>query len=156
MTIPPMHAIEKPYDCKSSIPMAFPIIKAAFLYFISVFATGILWGVVRILLLEPSLGKLGGLLVEAPVMLVAIAFLSHAMCSYCRVPATLKARMRMGMLAFCLLIGTELAGAYVTQGVLPEQYIRKFGSADGVVTLSLFLSFAAMPSLWLAARKKHG
>ena len=51
-----------------------PTLKAALLYFLTVFGAGFLLGPIRIFLLVPKIGVRAAELIEMPIMLTAIYF----------------------------------------------------------------------------------
>jgi hypothetical protein len=123
------------------------IVKAGALYFCLVFAVGSLIGPIRELWLIPRLGRTLGIVVEAPLLLLAMALAASWASRSLRIPATVASRAGMGMIALGLLLVVELTMAMVFSGMSVNAYLASFGTPFGAISLLLFLLFAAMPML---------
>jgi hypothetical protein len=53
----------------------------------------------------------------------------------------------MGLLALALLVPAEIAGVVWVRGLSLHGYFASFLTAPGVISLLMFLLFAAMPTL---------
>lgn len=115
------------------------------LYFAVVFGTGFVLGPIRMLWLVPRVGARTAELLEAPLMLVAIVFLARWVVRRCRVPATLAARLRTGLVALALLVVAELSLAFALQGLTPLAYLASRDPVSGPVYLASVLFFAIAP-----------
>jgi hypothetical protein len=122
-------------------------LKAGLVYFLLVFAVGWVLGPIRELWVVPHFGRMTGLLSEAPIMLIAMFVSAWWVIRRFDLPRTFGTTISMGLVALGLLIAAEIAGVlWVRQLSLPG-YLRSFTTAPGVVSLVMFLLFAAMPTL---------
>jgi hypothetical protein len=99
------------------------VLKAAGLYFILVFGTGFLLGIVRVPFLVPRVGVRIAELLEMPVMLVAIVLAARHVVRTFALPATGPASACAGLLALALTFVAELSFAWLLQGQSPIAYI---------------------------------
>ena len=120
------------------------IVRAALAYFGVVFAVGFVLGVVREGFVRPWFGTLGAIGIEAPAMLLACWWAARWVVGRFGLAAR-GARWRMGAVAFGLLMAAELGGSLVLRGMTAGEWLAHFGTAPGVLSLALFLAFAAMP-----------
>ena len=125
-------------------------VRAAMLYFLTVFAAGFLLGPIRVLLLEPWLGPLAAVLCEAPVMIAAMFLAARWAVRRHDVPNG-EDRIVMGAFAFGLLILAEFSGSVLLRGDPPAAYLQHLTTPAGLVSLVLFVLFGAMPS-WVHPR----
>ncbi len=119
--------------------------RAALAYFAAVFAVGFVLGVGRELVVRPHLGTLASIMVEAPAMLLASWAAARWVVRRFAVPG--EARLRLGMLAFGLLMAAELVGSMGLRGMGPGEWVGHFATPAGFLSLGLFVMFAAMPRL---------
>ncbi|MCP3463365.1 hypothetical protein [Bradyrhizobium sp. CCGUVB23] len=124
------------------------------MYFAIVFAAGFALGVLRLLVLLPSLGETVTVLLEMPVIL-AFAWLACGwIITRFGVPNTSGAGLIMGGLAFALLMTAELL--LTTLGLertVSEQLIR-YGRGPELLGLVGQLLFAAFPNIQLALMRR--
>lgn len=129
-------------------------IKAGAVYFGLVFAIGFLLGPVREFWVIPLLGSVGGLLLEAAVIVPAIIFAAW----WCGRRFSISGageRVEMGFVALLLLFVAELAGSMTMRGMTAGDYFARFGTAPGLISLGLFLLYAAMPAvIWIFDRAR--
>jgi hypothetical protein len=118
--------------------------RAALAYFAIVFAAGAVLGTVRELLVLPRFGPLGAVALEAPGMLLAVWLAARWAVRRFAVVRT-GDRLRMGGLAFAVLMLAEFAGSLALRGMSPGQWLAHFAEPAGFLSLSLFVAFAAMP-----------
>lgn len=120
---------------------------AAFFYFAIVFGAGFLLGPIRVLLLEPSLGPLSAVALEAPfllaVMIAAARLIPCAMRLDLR-PVTLLA---CGGLALVMQQMADLAVGIALRGMDLGAQMARFATVEGLIYLALLVLFALMP--WL-------
>ena len=125
-----------------------PIVAAAARYALTVFAAGFLLGAFRVLWLAPRLGPTAAVALELPLIL-AVAWIA------CRrtaaaVPATPRARLAMGGIAFLFLMAAEaLIGTAFGRGLAAQ--IHELTSAAGLLGLGGQIAFALFPLLQLWA-----
>ena len=124
-----------------------PIVKAAIVYFLIVFAAGWVCGPLRELIVVPRFGRTVGLIAEAPLMLIAMVFATRWTLRRFTVPVAVAARATVGLIALALLLAVEAASLPLVRGVSVSDYIAGHDLAAGLITLCLFVLFAAMPVL---------
>ncbi|MCC7282795.1 MAG: hypothetical protein IT556_10455 [Acetobacteraceae bacterium] len=123
--------------------------RAALAYFAAVFAVGFVLGVVREMVVRPRLGATAAIALEAPAMLLATLLIACRVVRHFDLAAG-GARLRTGLVAFALLMAAECAGSIALRGMTPSAWLAHFAEPDGVLSLALFLAFAAMP--WAAGK----
>ena len=120
------------------------VVRAALAYFVAVFAVGFVLGVVREGIVRPRFGTLGAIAIEAPAMLLACWWAARWVAGRFGVAAR-GARLRMGAVAFGLLLVAEFAGSLLLRGMAFREWLAHFGTAPGALSLALFVAFAVMP-----------
>ncbi|HEV3113629.1 MAG TPA: hypothetical protein VGY99_24350 [Candidatus Binataceae bacterium] len=122
-------------------------LKASAIYFVSVFAVGWVVGPIRELWVVPHLGRIAGLLFEAPLMLAAMIASARWTIRRLDVPHAIGWRLFMGVAAFGMLLIAEVAGALWLRHISAKAYLASFTTTPGFIPLVLFLLFAGMPLL---------
>jgi hypothetical protein len=123
-------------------------LKAGVIYFVLVFAVGWVLGPIRELWAVPHFGRMAALLSEAVIMLVAMIVAARWVIRRFHVSRTLPATISMGIVAIrLLLLPAEIVGVHWVRGLSVQDYLTGFLTAPGVVSLLMFLLFAAMPTL---------
>jgi hypothetical protein len=121
------------------------IASAGLRYFAVVFAAGFAFGVVRELLITPRVGLFAATAIEAPFML-AVCFLA-ARWLIARTPGFSRGDLlAAGLVALGLLLIAEIAGSVVLRGWTLTQWLGHFTTAQGALSLVLFVAFALMPA----------
>jgi hypothetical protein len=95
----------------------------------------------------PRLGRLTGVLLEAVIMLIAMAVSARWVIRRFQLKPTFGSTISMGLLALGILLPAELAGVVWVRGLSLPEYLASFGTIPGLVSLMMFLLFAAMPTL---------
>jgi hypothetical protein len=116
-----------------------------------VFALGFLLGVVRTLFVQeaPSTGRLPGVLIELPIMLVASWFLCRYTVRRFRVAPTVVARATMGGVAFALLLLAEMLVGVLLFGRTPAEQVALYRDTSYAAGLAAQMAFALMPLIQL-------
>ena len=127
-------------------------LKAGLIYFLLVFALGWVLGPIRELWAVPRFGRIAALLVEAVIMLIAMVVSSRWVMRRFNVPQTLGSTIPMGLVALAILAPAEIAGVLWVRGLSLREYLASFVTAPGVISLVMFLLFAAMPTLVMLPR----
>lgn len=123
------------------------ILLAALLYFAIVFGVGLLLGPLRVLWLEPWLGRTIAVLCEAPVLLLVMGLAAR------RVPRRLGTATDPGSLAAIgigALIMQQIADFAVgigLRGITPAAQLAYLLTPPGLVYCAALVAFAAMPVL---------
>jgi hypothetical protein len=63
------------------------------------------------------------------------------------VPQTLGSTIAMGLVALAILLPAEIAGVLWVRRLSLKEYLASFVTAPGLISVVMFLLFAAMPSL---------
>jgi hypothetical protein len=123
------------------------VLKAGVMYFLLVFAVGWILGPIRELWVVPHFGRMAAMLSEAVIMLTAMIVAARWVVRRSHVPRTLPATISMGLVALGLLVPAEIAGVVWVRRLSFRVYLASFATAPGVISLVMFLVFAAMPTL---------
>ena len=121
------------------------ILKAGTLYFVLVFGTGFLLGMVRVPFLLPHLGVRVAELIEMPLMLAAIVLAARYIIRLFALPSIDIIRFSVGILALALTIIAELSFALLLQSQSAAQYIASRDPISGTAYLVTLALFALMP-----------
>jgi hypothetical protein len=122
-------------------------LKAGIIYFLLVFLVGWILGPIRELWAVSHLGRMATMLSEAVIMLIAMIVAARCVIRRVHVPRTLPATISMGLIAIGLLFPAEIAGVVWVRGLSLREYLASFLTGPGVVSLLMFLLFAAIPAL---------
>jgi hypothetical protein len=120
-------------------------VKAGLIYFLLVFVLGWILGPIREFWGVMRLGRVAALLTEGAIMLIAMWFLAQWVIRRFGVRPALPARIAMGLVALGVLGPAEIAGALWLRGISLGNYLAGFANVTGVISLVMFLLFAAMP-----------
>ena len=123
------------------------VLKAGAVYFLVMFGIGWILGPIRELWAVPRFGRLTGVLLEAVIMLIAMAVSVRWVIRRFRVKPTFGLTISMGVVALAILVPAELAGVVWVRGLSLREYLVSFMTIPGLVSLLMFLLFAAMPTL---------
>ncbi|MGH7306011.1 MAG: hypothetical protein ACRELZ_22220 [Candidatus Rokuibacteriota bacterium] len=118
-----------------------------------VFAVGWVLGPIRTLLLEPRVGPLAAVVLEAPRMVAVMIVAARWVLGRPRVVPALATRAAIGLVALTLLLVAELAGARWLRGLSSQDYLEDRRSPPGAISLLLFLLFAVIPVI--VRRPRH-
>jgi hypothetical protein len=129
------------------------ILKAALAYFAIVFAVGFLCGPIRLLMLEPKFGATGAVLLEAPILLMAMLYAARFVPRKLRLAATTTAHLGMGCGALALVLVADLGLGLMLRGQSPGDIAAHFSTPAGRIYGALLLLFALMP--WLVNRRSR-
>jgi hypothetical protein len=120
-------------------------------YFALVFSVGFLLGIVRVLVLVPTLGERWAELAEMPLMLLAIIVAARFVVR--RFPAPQRASYLVsGGIALFLLVVVELSVVLAIRGLSISQYFAERDPIAGSVYVAMLVVFAVMP--WLIGGKR--
>jgi hypothetical protein len=122
-------------------------LKAGVIYFLLVFAVGWVLGPIRELWVVPRFGRMIGVFLEAPIMLIAMIISARWVIRRFDVPGTLRTTISMGLVAVGILAVAEIAGVLWARLLSLQEYLGSLAAAPGVISLLMFLLFAAMPTL---------
>ncbi|HUJ18975.1 MAG TPA: hypothetical protein VL197_13410 [Nitrospirota bacterium] len=121
-------------------------LKAGILYFVLVFGAGFILGPIRVLWLVPRVGVRAAELMEAPIMIAVTILAARWVVRQFEVPAALSARLGVGLLAFGLLIASEVSMVGWLWGMTIRQYLANQDPVSGTVFYLLIAIFGVMPA----------
>ena len=116
-------------------------------YFLLVFGTGFVLGIVRTLWIVPRIGVRAAELAEMPLMLVASWAAALWVTRGFALRPSLGTRLGTGLLALALLLGAELTLTYWLLGFTLPQYLASRDRVSGTAYLVSLAAFAVMPAL---------
>ncbi|MEO0057324.1 MAG: hypothetical protein RIT17_774 [Pseudomonadota bacterium] len=126
------------------------ILRAAALYWATVFALGFVLGTIRVLWLAPLVGLVTAIALELPVMLGASWLASGWLVRRFAINSSGKA-LATGGLAFALLMVAEFALGVGMMELTPAQWLSDFRQPHALLGLAGQVLFAAMP--WWRVRR---
>lgn len=129
-------------------------LRAGLSYFALIFAAGFMLGTLRVLVLEPALGRQIAVVIELPVMLAlswwAAGFLTRGKDRL----GTPTARLKMGATGFVLLIAGEIGLTLILGGTL-SSFASELFTPPGLTGLSGQVVFALTPWLRLLITRRQ-
>ncbi len=123
------------------------LVLAGVLYFAVTYAAGFVFGSLRELIIVPRLGQVGGILLEAPIMLAVTYFAARWVVGRFDAPLASGELLTIGGVGFALLMAAEASFSGLMRGLSIEQWLSQFKTADGAISLAMFILFAVMPLL---------
>ncbi|TYR31980.1 hypothetical protein FY036_12885 [Mesorhizobium microcysteis] len=126
--------------------------RAGLAYFAAVFATGFLFGTVRVLFVEGLIGTELAVAAELPAMLAVSWLAARFLVVRVRVGDAPAARLRMGFAALCLLVLAETVLGVALFGQTVGQHFADYATLRGALTLIGQAGFGLMP-LFVARRR---
>lgn len=129
------------------------MLAAASLYFAMVFAAGLVLGPVRVLWLEPWLGRTLAVLCETPFLLGVMAFAARRAPSWAGVVSGPISLISIGLLALCLQQIADLSVGFGLRGMTLSEQVALFSTPPGWIYGFDLVVFAVAP-LILARRSK--
>ncbi len=124
-----------------------PIVLAAMLYAAIVFGTGLMLGPIRVLWLEPRIGKLAATLCEAPLLLLSMIFAARWAPHFSGAGGDAASLIAIGVGAFVLGQIAEYAVGSWLRGMPLSVQLAQFATPAGWVYAMALVAFAAMPYL---------
>lgn len=121
------------------------IVAAAALYFAIVFGVGFLLGPIRVLWLEPWVGRTVATLCEAPILLIAMILAAAWVTKWVRLSTNLTSLVLMGVGALALQQFADFVVGISLRGIAPAQQLAYFLTPAGLIYAALLILFAAMP-----------
>jgi len=128
-----------------------PILKAALAYFAFVFAVGFLCGPIRVLMLEPMFGATTAVLLEAPILLMAMLYAARFVPRRLRLAPSASAHLGMGCGGLLLVLIADFGVGVFLRQMTPGAIVAQFATPAGFVYAALLVVFALSP--WLVNRR---
>src|SRR6266478_4062356 len=98
-------------------------LKAGVIYFLLVFAVGWVLGPIRELWVVPHFGRMTAVLLEAPIMLIAMIISARWVIRRFDVSLAFRTTVSMGVVALGLLIAAEIVGVLWVRGLSLQEYL---------------------------------
>lgn len=124
------------------------MVRAALSYFGLIFMLGMVLGTIRTLWLTPAIGATNAVLIELPIMLLASTYAARWI--VIRRDLREHEAIRMGLLAFLLLMGAEGMLAKTLVGQDLSEWAVELVRSPGWIGLAGQIIFGVLP--WLAVR----
>ncbi|HEY9051402.1 MAG TPA: hypothetical protein VIQ03_07650 [Gammaproteobacteria bacterium] len=128
------------------------ILVASLIYFSIVFGAGFVLGVVRVLLLVPTMGERYAELLEMPLMLIVIFYSAQFIVSrYTFIKKSLEF-LFIGIIAFSLLVLFELTLVLAIRDLTIEQYMKSRDPVSGIAYALSLIVYMIMPFVFAKTR----
>lgn len=118
---------------------------AASIYFAIVFATGLILGPMRVLYLEPWLGRTIAVLLETPFLLAAMAFAGRWAPIWTKLTPTVLSLLGVGVSALAFQEVADLAVGFGLRGMTLNEQLALFTTPPGWIYLFDLAAFALAP-----------
>jgi hypothetical protein len=121
------------------------LLLTASLYFLAVFAVGFIIGPIRVLLLEPRLGPVAGVLCEAPFLFAAFIGAAHWSLRATRIALDARSLLLVGIIALVMQQLADFAGGAVLRGWTVSEQLTQLSTPQGAIYVLLLIIFVVMP-----------
>jgi len=122
-------------------------VKAGVVYFLLIFALGWILGPIRELWAVRYFGHVTATLLEGMIMLIAMAITAGWIIRQFEVSHPLGSTLTMSLIGIGLLFPAEIVGVIWVRHLSVREYLAHFTTVPGVISLAMFLFFAAMPTV---------
>lgn len=121
--------------------------STAALYFVLVFAVGLVLGPIRVLWLEPVLGQTIAVLCETPFLIAAMFLAARWASRWTKMEGGWLSYLAVGLLALLLQQIADLAVGFGLRGMTLSDQMALFSTPPGWIYLANLALFAAAPLL---------
>lgn len=121
------------------------VLRAAAIYFVIVFAVGLALGPVRVLWLEPWLGRTLAVLCEAPFLILAMWLGARWAPAWAKLEPGWWLRLMTGVAALAMQQVADLAVGFGLRGMTLSDQLAYFATPPGLIYAATLVLFAAMP-----------
>lgn len=121
------------------------VLSAAALYFVIVFAVGLVLGPIRVLWLEPWLGRTFAVLCETPFLILAMWLGAQWAPAWAKLEPGWGRRIAMGLVALALQQVADLAVGFGLRGMTLHEQFAYFSTPPGFIYVGTLMLFAIMP-----------
>lgn len=135
-------------DVRISPPVRSRIVGTAALYFICVFIVGLVLGPIRVVWVEPALGRTLAVLCEAPFLLGAIGLAARCTPRWTNMQSGGLAYLAVGVLALLFQQVADLAVGFGLRGMTLSEQLALFATPPGYIYAVTLIAFALAP--WVA------
>lgn len=130
---------------EASTPGRGRILTAAAIYFVLVFAVGLLLGPVRVLWLEPVLGRTLAVACEAPLLLLAMAVAARLAPRWAGLAGGWASYLGVGVIALVLQQVADLAVGFGLRGMTLQDQLAHFATPPGWIYAFTLCVFVVAP-----------
>ena len=123
------------------------ILGAALLYFAIVFGTGFLVGPLRVLYAEPRVGTTAAVLLEVPILLVAMIVGATIAVRWLDAKPSTRALVTVGTVSLVFQHVADVAVGVLLRGMSVEDHLAQFATTPRMIYGALLVAFALMPLL---------
>lgn len=128
----------------AAVPLS-RLLRAAGVYFLIVFAVGFTLGPVRVLWIEPLVGRTFAVLLETPLLALAMWFGARWARHWAGLEGGWGALLAMGVIALVLQQIADLAVGFGLRGMTLAEQWALFGTPAGAIYAVSLALFALMP-----------
>lgn len=121
------------------------LLSAAAIYFVIVFAVGLILGPMRVLWLEPWLGRTLAVLCEAPFLILAMWSGARWAPAWAKLETGWWLRLMTGVAALAMQQVADLAVGFGLRGMTLSDQLAYFATPPGLIYAATLVLFAAMP-----------
>jgi hypothetical protein len=118
---------------------------AACLYVLLTYAAGFALGTLRVMIIEPRMGSVAAVTVEAPFILMAMWFNSRWALKKAHPSHSISSYLAVGGMAFVFLHILEMLGAKLLRGQSITDYFTHYTTPEGLMFFALASVFALVP-----------
>lgn len=118
--------------------------KPALLYFVLTFAAGFVLGTLRVLIVVPRVGEVVAVLIESPFILLASFLIARWVLRRFAPSAGAGRRLWIGLLAFAMLLITEMVMSWL-RGIGTWEFVASMFTTAGAIGLAGQVIFALFP-----------
>lgn len=122
------------------------LLGAAALYFLIVFAAGLVMGPIRVLWLEPVLGPFLSVLCETPLLVLAMWIAAGFAPRAVRLQGGLGAHLALGTLALFFQLIADVAVGFGLRGLVLQDQLAYFATPAGWAYVATLVLFTLMPA----------
>jgi hypothetical protein len=126
-------------------PVRSRIVSTAAIYFAIVFVVGLVLGPIRVLWLEPVLGRTIAVLCETPFLLAAIWFAARSTPRWTKLQGGWVSLLAVGLLALAFQQIADLAVGFGLRGMTLNEQLGFFATPAGYIYAFNLLVFAFAP-----------
>ncbi|MBL8545964.1 MAG: hypothetical protein JNL81_05835 [Hyphomonadaceae bacterium] len=123
------------------------IIVTAAIYFLLVFVVGLVLGPVRVLWLEPVLGRTIAVLCETPFLIAAMVFAARWSPRWTKLSGGWLSYLAVGFIALALQQLADLAVGFGLRGMTLNDQLAFFATPPGYIYAANLIIFAVAPLL---------
>ena len=121
------------------------VAAAAGLYFAIVFGVGFLLGPIRVLWLEPRVGMTLAVLIEAPILVAAMAVAARWVPRRLGMANKFLRLAAMGFVALALVLVSDFTVGRWLRGLAPLEQLSYLATPAGLVYVATLVLFTLMP-----------